>query len=466
MMAVPLSIHDMEPFSALPFSESEIKHEVVIPCGGRSVKEDATRASDENADFLIGGSVIELKLLDADPISNPGLQEEMAKLFGGLNPGCPTVVIDRNLLDEIGKSNYDNAFRTTFKTVVKKAKRQLRNSLEETGARRMVLWIVNNSCSALDHGAVLRIATKCIKNDTGGKERGLDALIVSGHYFLSDGFDHRAVYPMDLILFEEECSIEEFDVLKKAWNLAVERRMTRIITGDLTVGSDDLSKLPIADQKFVLNGVTYVKPAPRMTGSSAFWGPVRPRKLFIPGEDFGPQCTIFAGITESEWGQFTKYKPALFAHKNFEEWLKSEASAKARKGKLPSIVMPITFAGWSAWLGGADDKDGGSVHSYASRIFHDDAEVVFNQAIEFKAHQVLPDKFLYLVTRQIGQDASLDVSYLFEISFIGTPKESIVDIWVNRRLDLQSGKALASAQAVIRGVDFLYWSVDDTYCWF
>jgi hypothetical protein len=122
MMAVSLSIHDMEPFSAPPFSESEIKHEVVIPCGGRSVKEDATRASEENADFLIGGSVVELKLLDVDPISNRGLQEEMAELFGGLNPGSPTVVIDRNLLDEIGKSNYDNAFRTAFKTVVKKPK--------------------------------------------------------------------------------------------------------------------------------------------------------------------------------------------------------------------------------------------------------------------------------------------------------------------------------------------------------
>ena len=171
MKAVPLSVHDVKPFSAPPFSESEIKLEVVIPCGGRSVKEDATKASEENADFLIGGSVIELKLLDANPISNLGLQEEMAELFGGINPGCPTVVIDRSLLDEIGKSSYDNAFRTTFKTMVKKAKRQLRNSLEETGARRMVLWIVNNSCSTLDHDAVLRIATTCAENDTGGKER-------------------------------------------------------------------------------------------------------------------------------------------------------------------------------------------------------------------------------------------------------------------------------------------------------
>lgn len=465
MMAVSLSVHDVEPFSTPPFSESEIKLEVVIPCGGRSVKEDATRASEENADFLIGGSVIELKLLVADPISTPGLQKEMAELFGGINPGCPTVVIDRSLLDEIGKSSYDNAFRTAFKTVVKKAKRQLRNSLEETGARRMVLWIVNNSCSALDHDAVLRIATKCVKNDTGGKERGLDALIVSGHYFLSDGFDHRAVYPMDHVLFEEGRSLEEFDALKKAWDLAVERRMTRIIRGGLTIASDDVRKLPITDQKFVLNGVTYVKPAPRMMGSSAFWGPIRPRKPFVPGEDFGPQCTIHAGIIEAEWGQFTKRKPTFFPHAKFEEWLSSEAAAKARKGRLPSIVVPITYAGWSAWLGSADDKEGGSVHSYANSVFHEKAEGIFEGAIELKDQQVLPDKFLYLVTRQIGQDASLDVSYLLEVSFFGTPKQSIINVWVNRRLDLQSGKLLASAQAVIRGVDCLYWSTDNTYCW-
>jgi hypothetical protein len=465
-MAVSLSVHDVEPFSAPPFSESEIKFEVVIPCGGRSIKEDATRASEENADFLIGGSVIELKLLDADPISTPGSQEMMAELFGGIDPGCPTVVIDRSLLDEVGKSNYDNALRKSIKAVVKKAKRQLRNSLEETGAQRMVLWIVNNSCSSLDHEAVLRIATKCVKNDKGGKERGLDALIVSGHYFLSDGFDHLAVYPIDHVLFEEGRSLEEFDTLKKAWDMAVERRTTRIIRGDLTIDSDDARKLPIADQKFVLNGVTYVKPAPRMMGSSAFWGPIRPRKPFVPGDDFGPQCIIHAGIAEAEWGQFTKHKPALFPHANFEEWRSSESAAKAHKGRLPSIVVPVTYAGWSAWLGSADDKEDGSVHSYANRVFHQKAEGVFEGAIELKDQQVLPDKFMYLVTRQIGQDASLDVSYLFEVSFFGTPKQSIIDVWVNRRLDLQSGKLLASAQAVIRGVDSLYWSTDNTYCWF
>ena len=291
-------------------------------------------------------------------------------------------------------------------------------------------------------------------------------MIVSGHYFLSDGFDHRAVYPMDHVLFEKGRPLEEFDDLKKAWDLAVERRMTRIIRGDLTVDGDDVRKLPITDQKFVLNGVTYVKPAPRMMGSSAFWGPVRPRKSFVPDEDFGPQFVIHAGITQAEWGQFTERKPAFFPHAEFEEWLSSETAAKVRKGKLPSIVVPITYAGWSSWLGSADDKTGGSVHAYANRVFHEKAEAVFEGAVELKDQQVLPDKFLYLVTRQIGQDASLDVSYLFEVSFFGTPKQSVIDVWLNRRLDLQSGKLLASAQAVIMGVNRLYWSTDDTYCWF
>lgn len=464
-MAVSLSVHDVEPFSAPPFSESEIKLEVVIPSGGRGVKEDASRALDESADFLIGDSVVELKLLDAEPGDNTGLQEEMADLFGSINPGCPTVVIDRSLLDEVGKSRYDNAFGKAIKGAVKKAKKQLRNSLEETGAQRMVLWIVNNTCSALSHDAVLRIASKCIANDTSGKRRGLDALIVSGHYFMSDGFDHHAVYPMDMVPLKGGRPFEEFDVLRNAWGQAVERRTTRIIMSDLADDSGGVRKLPIADLKFVLNGVTYVKPAPRMMGRSAFWGQNRPRKRFVPGEDVGPSCTIYAGISESEWGDFTKSRPALFPHANFEEWRSAEAAAKARKGRLPLVVVPIAYAGWSAWVGSADDDQGGNVHAYASVVFHQRALAVLKEAVELKDGLVMPDKFLYLVTRQIGQDASLDVSYLFEVSFWGTSKESVVDVWVNRRLDVQAGMSLASAQAVIRGIGRLCWSIDNTYCW-
>lgn len=457
----------MEPLGIPPFSETEIEREVVVPCGGRRAHPDATRNSAESADFVIGNSVVELKFLDANTaITLPRVQEELAHLFSGISPGCPTAVIDRTLLDEIGRSKYDNAFGTTIKTNVKKAKSQLRNSVRETGASCSVLWIINNSCTVLDHAAVQRIASKFIKNDTGGKDRGIDVLVVSGHYMLSDGFNNEIMYPIDCMVMEEGIVFPEFAKLRDSWNNAVERRTTSIIRG--LPEFDDLpedAKKPIEDLSFELGGVTYVKPAPRMYSSTDFFGGRRPRKPFEGSQDLGPQCTIYAGISRGEWDDFRSHNPPSVSHAAYDDWVRAEAAARARKGELPLVVVPVSYPGWSGWLGSVDDTAGGNVHEYASRVFHNEAKDIWSRASEFKEDQVPPNRFLCLVTRQIGQDARFDVSSLHEISHFGTPDERVEDVWVDLRLDLDAGLAQAAAQGVMRGVGFLYWKVDATYGW-
>lgn len=449
------------------FTEEEIEQEVVIACGGKRLHQDASRVSDKSADFLIGNSVVELKLLNADEaITHPKVQRVMAELFGNMIPGCPTAVIDRSLLDDIGRSTYDNVFGQAIKSHVKKAKAQLRNSARITGASCSVLWIVNNTCSMLDHDSVQRLALKFIKNDTSGKEPGVDVVVVSGHYMLSDGFDHRVKYPIDCIRIRDSAVFSEFDALRKSWNSAVERRMVNVIRGNFQYEGDPSgAKKSIGDLSFHMDGVTYVKPAPGMNGKSDFFGKRRPRKPSRFNCSPGPEFTVYAGISREDWADFRSRNVSSVYHPTYEEWSKAEVSVRARKRDLPLVVVPITYAGWASWIGSADDTKGGDVHQYASKVFFDKAQEVSDLALEFNENLVLPSRFLYLVTREIGQDASFDVSSLFEVSFFGTPDECAVEVWINQRIDFQEGIMRASVHAIRCGVECLFWERDTEYCW-
>lgn len=253
--------------------------------------------------------------------------------------------------------------------------------------------------------------------------------------------------------------------MRESWNNAVERSTANIVRGALKLeaGRSD-GKKPIADLSFELAGITYVKPAPSMYGSSSFFGGRRPRMPFKVSRDLGPLCIIYAGISRGEWDDFRNHGLLSATHVSYDDWAKAEAAARGREAKLPLLVVPISYSGWTAWLGSADDANGSSVHEYASRAFHDKAEDIYMKAFEFGVDQVLPSRFLRLVTREIGQDAGFDVPSLYEVSLFGTPEESVQDVWIERRLDLNAGRVQASAQAVMRGVEFLCWKRDATYC--
>ncbi len=92
-----------------PLTEAVING-IVEAAGGQRAHPDHDRRSERNADYIIGRSVVELKILEDEGLSKKELQRRLADLFVPLDPERPVVVLDRERLDEAGRRAYDRAF--------------------------------------------------------------------------------------------------------------------------------------------------------------------------------------------------------------------------------------------------------------------------------------------------------------------------------------------------------------------
>ena len=108
---------------------------IVFSAGGSRAHLDSDKRKLRGADFVIGSSVIELKILEDEGLEKPERQQKLAKLFGEKFPTRPTVVLDRALLDEQGQRAYDRIFEGPVKSAVSSARQQLQQSRIEHCAK-------------------------------------------------------------------------------------------------------------------------------------------------------------------------------------------------------------------------------------------------------------------------------------------------------------------------------------------
>lgn len=83
--------------------------EIIDRSGGRRAHEDADRRGKVGADYVLGGTVIELKMLDEEGLGKRERQERIADLFRDSQPNRPVVILDERLLSEAGLRKYRNA---------------------------------------------------------------------------------------------------------------------------------------------------------------------------------------------------------------------------------------------------------------------------------------------------------------------------------------------------------------------
>ena len=83
-----------QPTSGIPsfriqrLSETEVET-VVIRAGGKRAHPDADRRSLRGADFVLGSSVIELKILEDEGLDKPERRQKLTKLFRERFPARP-----------------------------------------------------------------------------------------------------------------------------------------------------------------------------------------------------------------------------------------------------------------------------------------------------------------------------------------------------------------------------------------
>ncbi|MGA1800569.1 hypothetical protein [Rhizobium sp. HT1-10] len=444
-----------------PLTE-EIVNDIVERAGGRRAHPDHDRRAARNADYVVGNAVIELKILDDEGLSKADRQAKLAALFTVLDPERPVHVLDRERLDLAGRRSYDRTMEGPIKGAVKSAKGQLAQSRSEfPETKRSILMIVNNANTALDHDEIVEMAGRRARNDT----EQIDGVVVAGAYLHSDGFDTIALWPINYVPISLDMAFPEYEALRKAFHGYAECAMTDAIINGV---SADMTKGPILDTAFEVDGKTFVKPAPPMGKSSDFYLSGRPR-LNSTGSERSPIVGLtFPELDRNEWAKFRIYMPEdASLGERFEEWGAQREEAISQGTPLrPLVPIPVTFAAWSSSLiGGTAPRHFMPVREYANRLYQQAITSLIDGARDLENTKVIPNRYILAVTELIGQDQANDVSHIFLIErYIGAEAQQTA-IVKNARIVHLHACTLGASYAVKHGVTSLRWKKVMTYAW-
>lgn len=245
--------------------------EMIYDAGGiRYTDKYEVKKGERNCDYILDNAVIELKIIDENPTDRIQNKEEklkkLAQLFG---TKTKTVVIYPS---EDEKYEYYKILSTPFKSNLKSASKQLRQSSERLNKKNKIAILMNQGLTMTSHEEFNKIAVeRAINNDS----LGIDILIVCGIYYFSDKFDTISLsFFEDFHIRGEECE-ETVDKLRTSWNKKINNYMTQQII-DINLKK---TKEPIKDLFFELNGIRYVKPPiPWGEPSSSYGEDGRPRE--------------------------------------------------------------------------------------------------------------------------------------------------------------------------------------------
>jgi hypothetical protein len=264
---------------------------IVETAGGTRVVEDDSRETELNADYLLHESIIELKLIEEEGLEKAERRRKIAELFLDNQPNRPTVILDSALLSDTGRREYRRAMSGPIKTHVKKAAKQLRATAAKLrDCQSKVFLAINNSYASLSHEEFSKLVVDRARNDTSQ----IDYVISGGVYWHSDGFDNYFLAPFELFDVREEASFACFEQLRDTWVDHIEGRMTEMV---LRTEPIDADKRPVMDLHYELDGIRFIKPAPRIGEPSSFYpNGNRPRRNTSGFATCPPVATVLRSI--------------------------------------------------------------------------------------------------------------------------------------------------------------------------
>lgn len=435
---------------------------IVEAAGGRRAHPDQHLRDRRGADYVLGDTVIELKILDEDGLSKAARQRKLAALLVALEPGKPVHVLDRNRLGEADRHAYDRTLEGPIKSAVRSARAQLVQSrLDYPETKRSVLVIANNGNTALDHDEIVRLVSHRIRNDT----REIDGVVVAGAYLHSDGLDSYALWPIDYVPIQLGHDFPEHAALHKAFHAYAERSMTAALTEG---PSEAMTKGPALDTSFEVDGITFVKPVPALGGTSHFYPHGRPRLNSTGIEKSPPVGLIFPELDRAEWGRFRAFlpqEPAL--GDSYRAWLQERDHALNQGTALqPLVPIPITLEDWLATLDGEiPHRPFASIGDFATGLFHGRVAQLIDAVRDIDKANILPSRFVLACTELIGQDEANDVSRILLVEQAAGFSPRTTTLLPHARIFHLHACSLGAAYAVKHDAPALLWQKDMTYAW-
>lgn len=451
----------MQAFPIPTLSETDLDP-VIEEIGGVRAHPDATRSETINADYVVGQTVIELKMLDEEGFDKPGRQAKLAELFRASQPDRPVVVLDPDLLDEPGRRKYRTIAAEPVKRLIPHAKAQLAQTRSEfpetTGS---VLWVFNNGYTALDHGTLEALVANRVRQDTSS----IDGVIVSGCYYHSDGFDSVFLWPCTYVPIRLEHSFPEFGRLREEFQGLANSYMTQI----LQRADPKADKFEVRDLVFDIDSIRYIRPAPVMGGPSDFFVRGRMRANSSGIETCPPVALIVPELTEASHAAIAQAigEPGG-ALGDWPAWQKHLAGAReAATITKPLLTMPVDA---QVFLDGCA-ADGQSpslerLNRVAHQTFDDQIRPILASARERAQGGIVPSAYVLAVTQEIGQDQANDVSDIAFVREHPNGEPSVRPLAENLRIFHEHAVALAAAYAVREGVNVVQWNRNRRHGWY
>lgn len=98
---------------------------IITQAGGRRAYENSDRKDTRNSDYILGCSIIELKILDEERLKKIEVQAKIGSLFAECQPNRPVVVIDPTVIEKNARYAYATIMQGPIKSVVRSARAQL-----------------------------------------------------------------------------------------------------------------------------------------------------------------------------------------------------------------------------------------------------------------------------------------------------------------------------------------------------
>lgn len=434
---------------------------IIRASGGKRLSSDETREGNPNADYQLGDAIIELKFLEEEGLEKKPRQLKLAALF---NESClckPVMVLDTELLDNVGKKEYYNIMSTPIRSHVKSAAKQLKQTAQRYNVSTKVAILINSGYGSLNHEEFKDIAYYCIINHT----KQIDRLIVGGIYFYSDKFDHYVIGPFEEVPINFNNSFSDFEILKQHWDAFLNDFMTSFILGNREPSPD---RLPVLDIVFEVDGVKYVKPSPPIGKPSEFWVKGRPRENSTGIEKCPPIAKTFPKMNKENWLKFKDMMPEeTTLQDTYSDWLRftNNESEDNNNPLQPFVTVEVEHKEFSKnKVISKTEPNFKDLCLYANEVFNHRAKKLMGSAInQAKLSLVLPE-YIFLIVEEIGQDKANDLCSIYHIRrSLGKPKSTVV--LKDQNIFFEYGLALAASYAIKYDVSCVVYKREQTYMW-
>ncbi len=431
--------------------------QMILASGGKRLEESDVKT----ADYLLGDSVIELKLIDEEGLEKTSRQKKLAKLFMESRPNRPVIPLTPHILSETDKRSYYNILRGPIQTQVKKAAKQLEATRAREAVTSRILIIINNGYAALHHDEFTKVVLQCVQHDTSK----IDTVLCGGIYFYSawpDGyvFPHLDIHPISLQ--KPHLSLEPF---MKAWNKFEGNLMKDMMVNQIKNHSD--GRPPVLDIPFKVDGVTFVKPARKMGKPSPLWpNGIRPRNNTSSVQGPQPVALTFPSLSKEEWLNVKAVIPeATILMDTFEEWQSFERDEEADVTdplKL-FVTQKVTCEDWRIWCRETGEIESyKSLHMYSEHIFNNACGTLMRNAISIENHRLFIPEYVRVETEEIGLDMANDVSSAHLVCEREGLK-SKTPLFENLQIFHEHAVCLGAAYAVKHNIPAVRYHVDKTY---